>query len=117
MLVMTLDAVPQSLRGELTRWLIPIGRTAFVGQVSAEVRERLWVLVTSRAGDGQIVMAWSTRGEPGYNLRIHRVDESVLVDLDGVPLLAVKDAAWREADERFALQTRLSESESTDVDT
>jgi hypothetical protein len=34
-----------------------------------------------------------------------------------VPLLAVKDAAWREADERFALKTGLSESESTDIDT
>ncbi|MCC7000500.1 MAG: type I-E CRISPR-associated endoribonuclease Cas2, partial [Deltaproteobacteria bacterium] len=39
MLVMILEAVPVSLRGELTRWLTPVTSTVFVGSVSAEVRE------------------------------------------------------------------------------
>ena len=42
MLVMVLENVPPSLRGELTRWLIEPRPGVFVGHVSALVRDRLW---------------------------------------------------------------------------
>ncbi len=103
MLVMILEAVPVSLRGELTRWLTPVTSTVFVGSVSAEVREALWALALVRCRSGQVLQAWSARGEPGYDLRLHNGKNSTVVQLEGVPAIAVQDAAWREAANRFGL--------------
>ena len=41
-MIMIPERVPQSLRGELTRWLLELKAGVFVGRVSAMVRERLW---------------------------------------------------------------------------
>jgi CRISPR-associated protein Cas2 len=105
MLVMVLEAVPVGLRGELTRWMTPVASTVFVGNVSAEVREALWALALARCGSGQVVQVWSARGEPGYDLRLHNGRNSRVVQLEGVPAIAVQDAAWREAAARFGLMT------------
>ena len=45
MLVMILEKVPPSLRGELSRWTIEPKTGIFVGKVSAMVRERSMVQV------------------------------------------------------------------------
>ena len=42
MIIMILEKVPVSARGELTRWLLEPRAGVFVGHVSAMVRERLW---------------------------------------------------------------------------
>jgi len=42
MVVMILECVPESLRGELSRWLLEPKAGVFVGTVTATVRERLW---------------------------------------------------------------------------
>ncbi len=42
MIVLILEKVPTSLRGELTRWLLELKAGVFVGKVSAMVRDRLW---------------------------------------------------------------------------
>ncbi len=52
MMVLVLERVPPSLRGELTRWLLELRAGVFVGTVSALVRERLWQLACERMGEG-----------------------------------------------------------------
>jgi len=42
MVVMILEKVPQSLRGELTRWLVEVKTGVYVGHVNGLVRELLW---------------------------------------------------------------------------
>lgn len=101
MLVMILECVPTVLRGELSRWLTPVGGGVHVGQVSTLVREELWKLALNKAGKGRIIQIWSCRGEPGYGLRVHGLVDATLVDLEGLPMIAVRDAAWRQAMERF----------------
>ena len=116
MLMMVLEAVPTGLRGELTRWLTPVTSTVFVGRISAEVREALWESVTSRAEAGQVVQVWRSSGEPGYQIRLHGGRNASVVDLDGVPSVAVRDAAWREAARRFGIDS-ASEDSDRDVET
>ena len=103
MLVMILEAVPQSLRGELSRWLTPVCAGVYVASVSALVRDRLWELAVSKAKTGRIIQVWDQPGEPGYGLRVHGLTRSMVVDLEGLPMIAVRDAAWLEAMERFHL--------------
>ena len=48
MIVMILENVPTSLRGELSRWLLEPRAGVFVGHVSARVRDKLsTVLLTT----------------------------------------------------------------------
>lgn len=110
MLMMVLEAVPVGLRGELTRWLTPVTSTVFVGSVSAEVRDALWALAVSRCGSGQVLQVWSARGEPGYDLRLHNGKNAKVVQLEGVPAIAVQDAAWRDAAARFELVPSVAPS-------
>ncbi len=105
MLVMILESVPTVLRGELSRWITPIGQGVYVGRVSALIRDELWALAVSKARSGRVIQIWSRRGEPGYDLRVHGMEPSTLMDLEGIPMIAVKDAAWRQACERFRLPT------------
>lgn len=53
MVVLVLERVPVSLRGELTRWLLEVRAGVFVGDVSAMVREKLWELVEEKAREGR----------------------------------------------------------------
>lgn len=103
MLVMVLEAVPISLRGELSRWLTPVCVGVYVGKVSTLVRDKLWERAVAKAGTGRIIQAWNQPGEPGYGLRAHGLTNSTLIDLEGLPMVAVRDAAWAEAVERFHL--------------
>lgn len=114
--VMILERVPTVLRGELSRWLTPVGGGVHVGKVTALVRDHLWNLALSKAGQGRVIQIWQCRGEPGYALRVHGLVDAELVDLEGLPMIAVKDAAWREAMTRFTSRRQggnLEESEKT----
>ena len=116
MLVMILEAVSPSLRGELSRWLTPVCTGVYVGRVSTLVRDSLWELAVAKAGTGRIVQAWDQRGEPGYGLRAHGLTKSSLVDLEGLPMIAVRDAAWSEAMARFRLMPMYSGETATEGD-
>lgn len=114
--VIILERVPIVLRGELSRWLTPVGGGVHVGRVTALVRDQLWQLAVAKAGQGRVIQIWQCRGEPGYAIRVHGLIDAQLVDLEGLPMIAVKDAAWRQAMDRFTprLQTgRLDMSEKT----
>ncbi|MCA3250232.1 MAG: type I-E CRISPR-associated endoribonuclease Cas2e [Pseudomonadota bacterium] len=103
MVVMLLDVVPPALRGELSRWLMPVDSTVFVGRVSAEVRALLWDAAVAKAGDGRVVQIWRTQGEQGFAMRTHNLRDRQVVSVDGLHFMAVRDAAWAEAAERFKL--------------
>jgi len=95
MVVMTLEKVSRSLRGELTRWLVELDTGVFVGRISARVREHLWQRVVEKAGDGRVVMAWSTNNEQGFRIRLYGHEGREIVVVDGVELVAVKNAKWK----------------------
>ncbi|BCW93357.1 CRISPR-associated protein Cas2 [Thermoanaerobaculum aquaticum] len=92
MVVLILERVPKSLRGELTRWLLELDTGVFVGRVSALVRELLWEKVVEKAGGGRCAMAWGTNNEQGFALRLHGYVDRVPRDFDGLVLVAVRNS-------------------------
>lgn len=114
--VMILESVPTVLRGELSRWLTPVGGGVHVGRISALVREQLWALATAKAGGGRVIQIWRCAGEPGYALRVHGLAAAELVDLEGLPMIAIKDAAWRAAMDRFTDREESSKLENASQD-
>lgn len=89
MVVMILEKVPASVRGELTRWLLEPKTGVFVGKISAMVRERLWVKVCASAGTGGAMLIHASEGEQGYAMRLHGSTSRDLVDFDGLTLVRI----------------------------
>ncbi len=91
MLVMILENVPTSLRGELTRWLIEPKPGVFVGHVSALVRERLWEkCIKQRNGQGGLIQIWSTNTEQRFDIRTWGETDRVPVNVEGIWLIGRK---------------------------
>lgn len=103
MLVMTLEKVPQSLRGELSRWLWEIQAGVYVGRASPVVRDLLWQKALAKGAGGRCTQAWRTSGEQGFAFRISGDARRSVVDIDGLRLVAVKNAAWEALFNKGAL--------------
>lgn len=89
MIVLILEKVSPSLRGELTRWLIEARTGVFVGRVSAMVRERLWDKICGAAGDGGAILIHPAEGEQGYAMRMHGATKREIVDFEGLTLVRI----------------------------
>ncbi|WEV51046.1 type I-E CRISPR-associated endoribonuclease Cas2e [Lactobacillus sp. ESL0731] len=86
MIVVTLTKVPQSLRGDLTKWYQEVQTGVYVGNVSARIRDLLWQRVEKNIGSGEATMVYSTNTELGYEIKTTRRNYDV-VDYDGIPLV------------------------------
>ncbi len=87
MVVMILEKVSASLRGELTRWLIEPKPGVFVGHISALVRDRLWEKCVKQRGDGGLIQIWSTNTEQRFAMRSWGDTSRTLVEFDGLCLV------------------------------
>ena len=87
MVVIMLERVSQSLRGELTRWLLELKAGVFVGRVSAMVRERLWARACKAMGKGGGMMVHSADNEQGFELRFWGTPGRSVRDFEGIHLV------------------------------
>lgn len=89
MVVMILERVPTSLRGELTRWMLEPRSGVFVGDVSAMVREKLWQKACREAGGGAAMLIHSTDNDQGFAVDFWGATARWVVDFEGLSLIQV----------------------------
>ena len=89
MVVLILEKVPATLRGELSRWMIEPRTGVFVGQISAMVRERLWEMVVKGSKGGGVILLWSSPTEQGFKWRTFGDSKRLLVDFEGLTLVHI----------------------------
>lgn len=92
MLVLIVERFPESLRGDLTRWLLEPHPGVFVGRVSAEVRDRLWERVINElarreAESSAAVLVYAAQNEQGYEFRVHGDPDREVMDFEGLWLV------------------------------
>lgn len=87
MVTVVTEAVPQRLRGRLAVWLLEIRAGVYVGDVSRRVREMIWHQVNELAEDGNVVMAWATNTESGFDFITYGENRRMPVDFDGLRLV------------------------------
>ncbi len=87
MCIIVTEAVPPRLRGRLAVWLLEIRAGVYVGDVSQRVREMLWHQVDTMADAGNVVMAWSTNTESGFDFITYGKNRRQPVDFDGLRLV------------------------------
>ncbi|MFE0645715.1 type I-E CRISPR-associated endoribonuclease Cas2e [Streptomyces sp. NPDC058877] len=93
MLVIATTAVPDHLRGALSRWTTEVVAGIFVGSVSARVRDELWEAVTQVVGDGAAVLVHPAPTEQGYSIRTAGSRRRVPEDFDGITLMRMMGAS------------------------
>jgi CRISPR-associated protein Cas2 len=89
MMVIILESVPLSARGELSRWMMEPYPGVFVGHVSALVRDRLWDKCTKSCGDGGVVQIWSTNNEQRFRMRTHGKTRRSVIEVEGLQLVKI----------------------------
>ena len=87
MIVLILERVSPSLRGELTRWFLEPKAGVFVGRVSAMVRDRVWEKACKNAKDGACIMIYSSNTEQGYKVRTWGQTARLIEDFEGLFLV------------------------------
>ncbi|EPU0770768.1 type I-E CRISPR-associated endoribonuclease Cas2e [Cronobacter turicensis] len=88
MLVVVTESVPPRLRGRLAIWLLELRAGVYVGDVSRRVREMIWHQIAELAEEGNVVMAWATNNESGFDFQTYGVNRRIPVDLDGLLLVS-----------------------------
>jgi CRISPR-associated protein Cas2 len=95
MVLMILERVTPSVRGELTRWLIQPRTGVFVGNVSALVRDKLWDKVVQslqalkpgrRKRLSGAFMIYTTNSEQGFAIRTFGDANHQIEDFEGLLL-------------------------------
>ncbi|WP_261717545.1 type I-E CRISPR-associated endoribonuclease Cas2e [Streptomyces sp. FZ201] len=88
MTVISTTAVPDHLRGALTRWLLEVTPTLYIGTISARVRTELWNNLTACLTDGSAVLAYPAANEQGFTLHTAGPQRRNPLDFDGLTLIA-----------------------------
>ena len=87
MCMIVTEAVPPRLRGRLAVWLLEVRAGVYIGDVSRRVREMLWQQVEGMGEDGNVVMAWATNTESGFDFITFGKNRRQPVDFDGLRLV------------------------------
>ncbi len=87
MLVVVTEAVPPRLRGRLAVWLLEIRAGVYVGDMSRRIREMIWQQVEELAEEGNVVMAWATNTESGFDFVTYGENRRMPVEFDGLRLV------------------------------
>lgn len=90
MLVVVTEAVPPRLRGRLSIWLLEVRAGVYIGEVSKKIREMIWEQIEVLAEEGNVVMAWGTNTESGYDFQTYGENRREPIDFDGLRLVKFK---------------------------
>src|SRR5262245_62101338 len=88
MLVIVAENVPPRLRGRLGLWLVEVRAGVYVGDVSKRVREMIWDNLGKGVEDGNVVMAWTSNNESGFDFMTLGANRRIPVEMDGIKLVS-----------------------------
>ena len=87
-LVVVTENAPPRLRGRLAIWLLEVRAGVYIGDVSRRTREMIWQQLEAGYNDGNVVMAWASQTESGFDFQTLGVNRREPIDYDGLRLVA-----------------------------
>ncbi len=96
MLVIVTENVPSRLRGRLGLWLVEVRAGVYVGDVSRRVREMIWQNLEQGIEDGNVVMAWTSNNESGFDFLTLGANRRIPVEMDGIKLVSFLPEGGKE---------------------
>ncbi|GAA3757400.1 type I-E CRISPR-associated endoribonuclease Cas2e [Salinactinospora qingdaonensis] len=91
LVVISTTAVPDYVRGSLSRWLTEPTPGLYVGSVSARVRDKLWETVSTAVGDGAAVCVHPADNEQRYIIKTAGERRRRVTDFEGLQLIEFKE--------------------------
>ncbi|HUX41793.1 MAG TPA: type I-E CRISPR-associated endoribonuclease Cas2e [Rectinemataceae bacterium] len=88
MLVIVTESVPARLRGYLSRWMLEVRAGVFLAAYSSKVREMLISAVKKNIETGNVVVAWSTNNESGFDFETYGKNRRIPLEVDGFKLVS-----------------------------
>lgn len=88
MLVIVTENIPPRLRGRLAIWLLEVRAGVYVGDTSAKTRDMIWETILIGAENGNVVMAWNTNNDSGFDFVTHGDNRRIQIELDGLKLVS-----------------------------
>jgi len=88
MIVVVTENVPARLRGRLAVWLLEVRAGVYVGDVSRRVREMIWEQCDLMREQGNVVLAWVTNTESGFDFQTLGENRRIPVEFDGLRLVS-----------------------------
>ncbi len=88
MIVIVVENVPANIRGHLAVWLLELRAGVYVGSLSMRQRDYLWDTVLNNIESGNVVMAWNTNTESGFEFRTSGENRRIPRNFDGMQLIA-----------------------------
>jgi CRISPR-associated protein Cas2 len=118
MVILLLQRVSASFRGELSRWMIEPQRGVFVGSVSGMVRDRLWDMACLGAAKrvGGAMMLYDSPTEQGFRLRTFGDTDREIVDCEGLFLVRILSKATLHEQRYGSAESSVTQEESTVAD-
>lgn len=87
-LVVVTENVPPRLRGRLAIWLLEVRAGVYIGDVSRRTREMIWEQLAEGYEEGNVVMAWASNHESGYEFQTLGQNRRLPVEFDGLRLVS-----------------------------
>lgn len=109
MLVIVLENAPPRLRGRLAVWLLEVRAGVYLGNYSRKVREMLWQTVREGLGEGNAVLAWTSREESGFSFETLGVNRRIPREMDGVQLVSFLPLEKETEEDREVVDSLPSE--------
>ena len=85
--VVVTESVPERLRGRLAIFMLEVRAGVFLADLSKRVRERIWQYIEADIEDGNVVIAWKTNTESGFEFQTLGKNRRQPVDWDGLRLV------------------------------
>ena len=89
MVIMILEKVPVSLRGDLSRWMIEPKAGIFLGSMTARIRDELWKKALKDSRAGSCFQAWRSSTEQGFQFRTFGDTSREMVEFEGLHLVSI----------------------------
>lgn len=86
--VVVTENVPPRLRGRMAIWLLEVRAGVYVGDASPRTREMIWQHLAEGYENGNVVMAWASNHESGYEFQTLGRSRRQPVEFDGLNLVA-----------------------------
>ncbi|MEN4659423.1 type I-E CRISPR-associated endoribonuclease Cas2e [Pantoea agglomerans] len=90
MLMVVTENVPPRLRGRLAIWLLEVRAGVYVGDVSRRSREMIWQQISRLSETGNVVMAWASNNESGFEFQTIGDNRRLPVEMDGIRLVSFR---------------------------
>ena len=87
MIIIIVENVSESLRGEISKYLLEVKAGVFIGKISKLVRDNLWASIKASVPVGGALIAYSMNNEQGFTFESYGELTRKTVDYDGLTLL------------------------------